>query len=176
PPGISPTSSIGRGAIGAESASRRSARRRPQRPAPAGRNAAWPRRCATSRCWSLRPSCARLHPTAREAAMGTDYFEAAERSPERSRPSWLSRLILPVLALLIGAVAMAWVVANWNYAASLLGIMAETPPPAASAPVEVVPEGAEPVGSTKESEPERLVIDPEMSRRVQQLETRVSQI
>lgn len=108
--------------------------------------------------------------------MGTDYFEAAERSPERSRPSWLSRLILPVLAFLIGAVAMAWVAANWNYAASLLGIMAETPPPAASAPVEVVPEGAEPVGSTKESEPERLVIDPEMSRRVQQLETRVSQI
>jgi hypothetical protein len=95
------------------------------------------------------------------------------------RRSFLSVIALPLIAFLLGIAAMAWILTRWETAAVFLGVR-DAPPPAPvavaapPAPVNLVPQTS---GSTKATpEPQRLVIDPETTRRVAQLEERVAEI
>jgi hypothetical protein len=99
----------------------------------------------------------------------TDY-----RSYERNagaRRSRLPALILPLIAFLLGLAAMGWLLANWSAAASFIGVR---PPPAQAAPAPVRPVPAPPVSIGGEQQ--TLLIDPEMQRRVNQLEQRIAEI
>ena len=106
--------------------------------------------------------------------MSAEYGIAAG---ERRRPSLLSRLLLPGLAFLAGIVAMGWVLANWSSAAAYLGVKPAAPPPPAAVPVarpmQVARQQPAPTAAT---EPQRLVIDPEITRRVNLMEQRIAAI
>jgi hypothetical protein len=74
---------------------------------------------------------------------------------------------------------MVWILANWNSAASYLGVKPEAPAaPAAVREVRVVPQPVPPATNpaTTTAPPERLLIDPEMTRRVNRLEQQIGQI
>ncbi|MBA3676118.1 MAG: hypothetical protein H0W74_01780 [Sphingosinicella sp.] len=96
------------------------------------------------------------------------------RSYERSnvnRRGRLSALLLPLLAFLLGLAAMGWLLTRWDAAASFIGIN----PPAAPVPAPVEP--AAPMQAvTSSGEQQTLLIDPEMQRRVNQLEQRIAEI
>jgi hypothetical protein len=104
-----------------------------------------------------------------------EYYEPVEtKSP--GRRSRLFLILLPLVAFLLGIAAMAWLLGNWNGAARLFGIAPE-PAPVAEAPVEPQPEAPAPSASTSNgAEPQRLLIDPEMTRRVSQLERQLAEI
>jgi hypothetical protein len=94
----------------------------------------------------------------------------------RPRRSWLSALFLPVVAFAAGLAAMGYLLGHWTTGARWLGI-APAPPPAEAVPPP--PEAQpQPVAAVPEPTPggERLVIDPETTRRVSALEQRLSQI
>ena len=89
----------------------------------------------------------------------------------------LTFLLLPALFFLIGLALCAWILTRWDYGAQLLGIApaeraAGLPEPA---PPEEVPE-EEPAAAPAAdgTEPERIVIDPEITRRVAELERRIA--
>lgn len=89
------------------------------------------------------------------------------------RRSLLPLLILPGIAFLLGLLAMGWLLANWDAAARFVGVAAE--PVVVEAPVPVEPEpAAEPAPAA--GEPQRLLLDPEMTRRVGRLEERIAEI
>ena len=103
-------------------------------------------------------------------------YEPARVTARPKRPLW-SLLALPIIAFVAGVAAMGWLLARWGTAAAFLGV-APAPPPAAEAPAcnrrsrssasrlaEPLPDG--PPG-------ERLVIDPETTRRVNRLEERLA--
>jgi hypothetical protein len=87
-------------------------------------------------------------------------------------------VLLPLLAFLAGLAAMGWLLSRWDAAAAYFGI---TQPPAVQQPAPVMrlpvvsapaPAAAEiPSGPTQ-----RLVIDPETTRRVNRLEQRLAEI
>ena len=89
------------------------------------------------------------------------------------RRSLAAMLLLPLAAFLLGLAAMAWVLSNWDRAAALVGVQ---PAPAPSVPAvqRVVP--AQLPRAAAEAPAQRLVIDPEVTRRVNMLEQRVLQI
>jgi hypothetical protein len=88
----------------------------------------------------------------------------------------LSILALPVLAFIAGIAAMGWILANWSTAAAFIGVRPaprqQQPAMAASAPAPAPLPSAPMAGA----ETQRLVLDPETTRRVNQLEQRVAQI
>ncbi len=92
------------------------------------------------------------------------------------RRSLLPLLTLSLLAFLLGLVAMGWVLTRWSTAAAFIGIkpapaQVVAPPPApAPAPLSAAAPAPLPADT------QRLVIDPETTRRVSQLEQRVAQI
>lgn len=90
------------------------------------------------------------------------------------RRSLLSLLFLPLLAFIAGLAAMGWLLVNWDAGASWIGITPKPDPrPAQAIPATM----AQPASRTPAAgEPERLLIDPEVSRRVGLLEQRVAQI
>jgi hypothetical protein len=93
------------------------------------------------------------------------------------RSLWLV-ILLPLLAFLIGLVAMGWLLSRWEAGAVYLGI---APPPVVQQPVRVMPVPA-PVQQQAAAAPlptgptQRLVIDPETTRRVNRLEQRLAEI
>ncbi|MBV8686685.1 MAG: hypothetical protein JOZ90_11220 [Alphaproteobacteria bacterium] len=98
----------------------------------------------------------------------------------RPKRSLASALVLPLVAFLLGLAAMAWLLMHWSAPARWLGL-APSAPAVAAAPaqpqpvVSVEPEPpAEPQGAPTGTE--RLVIDPETTRRVNRLEERLGQI
>jgi hypothetical protein len=100
----------------------------------------------------------------------TDY-----RSYERNtatRRSRLPALILPLIAFLLGLAAMGWLLANWSAAASFIGVR-PAPAQAAPAPARLV---VAPPPVLSGGEQQTLLIDPEMQRRVNQLEQRIAEI
>ena len=105
--------------------------------------------------------------------MSAEYGIAAG---ERRRPSLLSRLLLPGLAFLAGIVAMGWVLANWSRAAAYLGVQPAAPPLAAAPAPRLIPVARPQPAPTPTSEPQRLVIDPEITRRVNLMEQRIAAI
>jgi hypothetical protein len=98
--------------------------------------------------------------------MSTDYYDAQVRTPPRR--SLLSYLLVPLIAFVAGIGATAWLVTHWSQAASLVGAPAAVQPVAA--PPRQEPVVAEPDPILESAEPERLVIDPELGRRVTRLE------
>jgi hypothetical protein len=87
-----------------------------------------------------------------------------------------SLLILPLIAFLLGIAAMGWLLSRWDRGAELLGIApaapAAAPAPAPQVAVERVAQAElapAPAGS-------RIVIDPEMTRRVNLLEQRLAEL
>lgn len=94
----------------------------------------------------------------------------------------LSYLLLPALFFLLGIGAMAWLLSRWDDGARLLGItpepkqaVAAAPPPAQPAAAQPQPRLAAPAPADG-TEPERIVIDPEIGRRVATLEQRLGQL
>ncbi len=93
------------------------------------------------------------------------------------RRSWLSVLALPLIAFLAGLAAMGWLLANWSTAAALIGVR----PAPAPQPVQAVAAAPAPApqmlpAPAPGAETQRLVLDPETTRRVNQLEQRVAEI
>jgi hypothetical protein len=88
----------------------------------------------------------------------------------RMKRSALPLLLLALLAFLLGLAAMGWLLANWDAARRLVGIepavVAAPAMPAAAA--QPLPQA---VGAP---EPQRLLVDPELQRRVNRLEQRLA--
>lgn len=95
-----------------------------------------------------------------------------------SRQSWLaSWLIAPVVAFVGGIALMGWALVNWDAAAEFIGVRpAAAPPPAARQPVAAPVAEPTPAADEAEPEPERVLIDPEVTRRVSQLERQIVEI
>ena len=93
------------------------------------------------------------------------------------RRSWLSVLALPLIAFIAGIAAMGWVLANWNTAAAFIGVRpAPLPPPVQAAPAPAPAPAAAVQAPAPGAETQRLVLDPETTRRVNRLEQRVAEI
>lgn len=95
-------------------------------------------------------------------------------SVARPRRPFLSLMIIPVIAFVAGIAAMGWILTQWTGAAGFIGITpnaAEPAPKVVQAPPPT-PVTAQPVAQPTPA-PQRLVIDPEISRRVASLENRV---
>lgn len=109
------------------------------------------------------------------------------RMAEPRRRGWLFFLILALLFFLIGIAAMGWVLTRWEAAARFIGVVPDpqatvqtTPAPlpatvqTPSGPAEVArAPDPDPVPGT---EPQRIVIDPEITRRVAAIESRLGQV
>lgn len=110
--------------------------------------------------------------------MNGDY-DLAGAAP--ARRGWLIYLVLAGLFFVIGLAAAGWVLTRWEGAARFIGVAPEpvavvqavTPPPA-DPNVEVArPPEAQ---TDPAAAPQRIVIDPEITRRVAALESRVGQV
>jgi hypothetical protein len=109
--------------------------------------------------------------------MSTDYYQANEARPRRSL---IGPLLLLLFAFAGGATATVWLLSSWNGGASMLGIEPEPAPVVqraapAQAPVQAAPrpQPPPPPNETAAKAPDTIVIDPEISRRVQRLEQRI---
>lgn len=98
-------------------------------------------------------------------------------SGARARPSLAALLLVPAIAFVAGVALMGWLLANWDAAAKYIGVAPVAPPPArviARAPVVPAPSPTPP--ATSAPEPQRLLIDPEIARRVNRIEQRIGAI
>ena len=97
---------------------------------------------------------------------------------EQPKRSLMPMLLLPFLAFVIGLAAMGWLLSRWDAGARFLGVV-PPPPPVQEAPPAVAvvaePEPAAPAAADG-PEPQRLLIDPEITRRVNRLEERLSTV
>jgi hypothetical protein len=97
------------------------------------------------------------------------------------RRAWLRPLVVPGIAFLLGLAAMGYLLGQWDAAARALGIapaaapVAEAPLPAA-APALAAPAIQAAPAPLAGDEPERIVIDPEIGRRVAALEQRIGTV
>lgn len=114
--------------------------------------------------------------------MNGDYdpLDADSGPPRRTL---LRALVVPGLAFLLGLGAMGYILSNWDAAARVIGVSPPpVPAPVAAAPARTLPSASPPsaarpaVDPGGEEEPERIVIDPEIGRRVAALEARVGQV
>src|SRR4051812_28612718 len=96
-------------------------------------------------------------------------------SAQRPKRPLMPMLLLPLVAFIAGIAAMGWLLAHWAGGASWLGVAAKPVPVAVEPPpaVAVEPEPqADPAASPQQ--PERLLIDPEITRRVNLLEEKLN--
>ena len=108
-----------------------------------------------------------------------DDYQTAETVSPAPRRRLLAYLVLPGLFFLLGIAAMAWILSQWDYAARMIGV---TPEPVTAASPQ--PRPAEPAAvparnlpkQDSRPAPETIVIDPEIGRRVTEIEQRISQI
>jgi hypothetical protein len=103
----------------------------------------------------------------------TDY--RSYEKDARSQRSWLRVLALPLLAFLFGLAAMGWLLANWDAAATFIGVKAPPPSDIATTSAPAVTETTPAPAITPKGQP-TLLIDPETQRRVSRLEQRISEI
>ncbi|HEV2080703.1 MAG TPA: hypothetical protein VGR19_12535 [Allosphingosinicella sp.] len=88
----------------------------------------------------------------------------------------MSLLILPLIAFLLGLTAMGWLLANWGAAARYLGIAPPPPPAQRVLPPMPAPQPVQAKAPKTAERPQTLLLDPEMQRRVTQLEQRIAEI
>ena len=112
--------------------------------------------------------------------MNGDYEPLEGVSVSRRRPL-LVYLLFALIFFLLGLAAMGWALSRWDTAANWLGL--QTRLEAAPAPVQPQPapqpaaaQPAPPAQPQAAAEPERIVIDPEITRRVALIEQRIGQI
>lgn len=86
----------------------------------------------------------------------------------------VSLLILPLIAFLLGLAAMGWLLSRWDGGAELLGIAAAPVPAPAMPPQVQVERAPAPELAPAPDGAARIVIDPEMTRRVNLLEERLA--
>lgn len=109
--------------------------------------------------------------------MNGDY-DPLDADPGPPRRSLLRMLIVPGVAFALGLGAMGYVLAHWDAAARVVGVAPALEP----APQPIVVRPAPPPAArsasraAEEVEPARIVIDPEIGRRVAALEARVGQV
>ena len=104
---------------------------------------------------------------------GDEHFQDLPR-----RRSVLAYLVLPGLFFLLGLAAMGWILSRWDEGARMIGI---APAPAAvpaqpASPPPVTVEAPPPDTVAPADAPERIMIDPEITRRVSELERRIGLI
>lgn len=108
--------------------------------------------------------------------MTMDYerYEPVAASTRRSLPRLL---IIPLLAFLIGIAAMGWLLTRWDGAARLIGLQ-ERQQPVKAAPAPQPAATAQPDTKALDvtADTETVVLDPETTRRVTQLEGRLGQL
>jgi hypothetical protein len=116
--------------------------------------------------------------------MNGEYDPVDPLGPPRRRP-WLRALILPGIAFLLGLGVMGYVLGHWQAGARALGISAEPAAPAEPAPepapppvaVQAAPAPAAPgPAPAAGQEPQRIAIDPDLARRVAELEQRIGSV
>ncbi len=113
--------------------------------------------------------------------MNGDY-DPLDADAGRPRRSLLRALVVPGLAFLLGLGAMGYILSTWDTAAQVIGVTPRpAPPPAATVaprprPPASSPSAPRPADGAGEEEPERIVIDPEIGRRVAALEARIGQV
>jgi hypothetical protein len=96
------------------------------------------------------------------------------RPPQRS---WLGAALLSALVFLLGAAAMLWVLSRWEPAARYAGLASPAAPAAApEAPIQSAPLPAPQPAERPADGSGTLVIDPDVARRVAQLEQRVGEV
>lgn len=103
--------------------------------------------------------------------------ETAGAKRERTGPPILPLVLIIAIAFLAGLAVMGWVVSHWTGAASFVGVT--EPAPVTVAPIRKAPAPAPPAAAAPPSssqEPQRLVIDPEITRRVTRLEQEFTQL
>jgi hypothetical protein len=106
--------------------------------------------------------------------MSVEYVHGETASKRRSL---LSMLLLPLLAFIGGLVLMGWLLTRWDAAAAYLGVRSAPPPVQRAVPARIpAPVPAPSPTPTGAAQTQRLVIDPETTRRVNQLEQRVLEI
>jgi hypothetical protein len=110
--------------------------------------------------------------------MNGDYDPVDVRtgSPQRSLLRWLA---IPALTFLLGLGAMGYLLSHWQAGARFIGAAPQAPRPVAAQPAPVQPVAQAPAPVTVAAtgdEPERIVIDPEITRRVGALEQRIGQL
>jgi hypothetical protein len=111
-----------------------------------------------------------------EVRMNGDYDPVD--SPAVRRGSWFRPLIVPLVAFLLGLGAMGYILARWDAAARVVGVEPPPPPVALTAPPPAPAIAPPPAAAAApaEEEPERILIDPEVGRRVSALEQRIAQL
>lgn len=109
-------------------------------------------------------------------------FEPVEMRTGPRRPLF-SYLILPALFFVLGVGAMGWLLTRWDRGAEMLGIAAEAPavvqtaaPLPQPSQTAVLPPADPSTAAPTGEEPERILIDPEVGRRVAALEQRIAQL
>lgn len=102
--------------------------------------------------------------------MNVEHVHSERVTARRSR---LPMLVLPLIAFLLGLALMGWVLSRWDRAAQWLGI---APPPVVVQARAPAPMPTATPATRNTPEPQRLVIDPEISRRVGQIEQRIALI
>lgn len=115
-----------------------------------------------------------------------DPYETRTGAP--SQRGWLAYLLLAALFFVLGIAAVVWILSRWEGAAQFLGIAPPPAPVVQAQPQQVAQqppqtnaaiEVARPPGTPEEeiaAPPQRIVIDPEITRRVAALEARVGQV
>lgn len=101
-------------------------------------------------------------------------YEPGRVTAKSKRPLW-AWLALPLVAFLAGLAAMGWLLARWGTAATFLGIV-PAPPAVVEPAQQPIAVEREPAALPQADAPagERLVIDPETTRRVNRLEERLA--
>jgi hypothetical protein len=105
-------------------------------------------------------------------------YEPVDTSPAPRR-RLLPYLLLPGLFFLLGIAAMGWLLSRWDYGARMIGIAPDSEAVAVAGPPTRPARPAarpQPQPATAPNEPERIVIDPEITRRVALLEQRIGQV
>ncbi|MBV9884481.1 MAG: hypothetical protein JO276_15845 [Sphingomonadaceae bacterium] len=115
--------------------------------------------------------------------MNGEYDPVDPYAPPRRR-GWASALLLPGVAFLLGLGVMGYVLGHWQAGARALGIVAEPapavepapepapPPVTVQTPAPAMPAPAPGAGQ----EPQRIAIDPDLARRVAELEQRIGSV
>jgi hypothetical protein len=108
--------------------------------------------------------------------MNGDYDPVDVRTgpPQRSLLRWLA---IPALTFLLGLGAMGYLLSHWQAGARFIGAAPQAPRPAVAPPAPAPAPAPQPVTvAATGDEPERIVIDPEITRRVGALEQRLGQL
>jgi len=113
--------------------------------------------------------------------MNGDYERAEAAEATTRRRGLLTYLLLPGLFFLLGVAAMGWLLSRWETGARMIGIAPPPPAPVRTGPPTPVraapaPQPAPVTTPAPAGTPERIVIDPEITRRVAQLERRIAEL